>query len=65
LQALIRRERGVIVLRYFADLSEQDTAAEFGIGVGTVRSTTARALARQRLSPDLTEPSEEGLSRHA
>jgi RNA polymerase sigma-70 factor (sigma-E family) len=65
LRALTRRERAVLVLRYFADLSEQDTAQELGVGVGTVKSTTARALAKLRLSPELTEPSEEELSPRA
>jgi RNA polymerase sigma-70 factor (sigma-E family) len=65
LQRLTRRERAAVVLRYFADLSEHDTAQELGVSVGTVKSTTARALAKLRLSPDLTEPSEEELSGHA
>lgn len=63
LQALTRRERAVIVLRFFADLSERDTAHELDIGVGTVKSTTARALAKLRLSPDLVpehSPAEPG-----
>jgi len=38
----------VIVLRYFVDLSEADTAAELGVSVGTVKSTASRALARLR-----------------
>lgn len=55
LRALTRRERAVIVLRYFADLSEQDTARELDVGVGTVKSTTARALTKLRLSPELSD----------
>jgi RNA polymerase sigma-70 factor (sigma-E family) len=53
LRGLTRRQRTVIVLRYFADLSERETAEELGVGVGTVKSTTAKALAALRLSPDL------------
>lgn len=53
---LTRRERAVVVLRYFLDLTEQDTADELGISVGTVKSTNARALAKLRVSPDLAEP---------
>jgi RNA polymerase sigma-70 factor (sigma-E family) len=55
LRQLTRRERAVVVLRYFADLTEQDTAEELGISLGTVKSTNARALAKLRVSPDLVE----------
>jgi RNA polymerase sigma factor (sigma-70 family) len=51
---LTRRERAVVVLRYFLDLSEDATAAELGVALGTVKSTNARALAKLRVSPDLT-----------
>jgi RNA polymerase sigma-70 factor (sigma-E family) len=53
LQALTRRERTVIVYRYFLDLTELQTARELGLALGTVKSTTARALAKLRVSPDL------------
>jgi RNA polymerase sigma-70 factor (sigma-E family) len=43
------RERAVVVLRYYCDQSEQDTAAALGMPVGTVKSTCARALARLRV----------------
>jgi RNA polymerase sigma-70 factor (sigma-E family) len=55
LRQLTRRERAVVVLRYFADLTEQDTAEELGISLGTVKSTNARALGKLRVSPDLVE----------
>jgi RNA polymerase sigma-70 factor (sigma-E family) len=42
------RQRAVLVLRYFADLSEVDTAAAMGCTVGTVKSSAFRALARLR-----------------
>lgn len=51
LQALARlppRKRACVVLRYYLDLSEADTAAALGVSVGTVKSQTARALARLR-----------------
>jgi len=51
LRALARlppRKRACVVLRYYLDLSEADTAAALGISVGTVKSQTARALARLR-----------------
>jgi RNA polymerase sigma-70 factor (sigma-E family) len=43
------RERAVVVLRYYCDQSEQDTAAALGMPLGTVKSTCARALARLRV----------------
>lgn len=48
LQTLTPRERAVVVLRHYADLSEQQVAAELGISVGTVKSTSSRGLARLR-----------------
>ena len=56
-QALARlapRQRAVIVLRYFDDLTEAQTADALGISVGTVKSQSRDALARLRtLVPDL------------
>ncbi|GAB2456312.1 SigE family RNA polymerase sigma factor [Jatrophihabitans fulvus] len=49
LAGLPARDRAVVVLRYYCDLSEQDTAASLGIPVGTVKSSCARALARLRV----------------
>lgn len=48
LDLLTRRERAVVVLRFHLDLSEQETAAMLGIAVGTVKSTSHRALGRLR-----------------
>ena len=48
LQALPRRTRVVVVLRYVADLSEADVAATLGLPVGTVKSHASRGLARLR-----------------
>jgi RNA polymerase sigma-70 factor (sigma-E family) len=48
LQALPPRTRAVIVLRYWPDLSEWDTASVLGCSVGTVKSTASRGLARLR-----------------
>ena len=39
------RQREALVLRYLADLSEHETAQAMGVSRGTVKSTTARALA--------------------
>lgn len=49
LAGLPARDRAVVVMRYYCDLSEQDTAATLGIPVGTVKSSCARALARLRV----------------
>jgi RNA polymerase sigma-70 factor (sigma-E family) len=42
------RQRAVLVLRYFEQLSEVETAEALGCSVGTVKSATARGLARLR-----------------
>jgi RNA polymerase sigma-70 factor (sigma-E family) len=44
LQALSVEHRAVVVLRFFADLSEQETAEELQLPIGTVKSRTSRAL---------------------
>lgn len=49
LAGLPARDRAVVVLRYYCDLSEQDTAAALGMPAGTVKSSCARALARLRV----------------
>jgi RNA polymerase sigma-70 factor (sigma-E family) len=45
LRRLPPRQREAVVLRYFADLPEQETAVAMGVSRGTVKSTTSRALA--------------------
>lgn len=45
LAAMRREHREVLVLRYYADLSERETADVLGIPPGTVKSRTSRALA--------------------
>jgi len=49
LDDLAPKERAVIVLRYYCDMSEQEAAATLGMPVGTVKSTCSRALARLRV----------------
>jgi RNA polymerase sigma-70 factor (sigma-E family) len=56
LARLTPRQRAVIVLRYFEDLSELDAAAALGCSVGTVKSQTHHALGRLRvLAPELAD----------
>jgi RNA polymerase sigma-70 factor (sigma-E family) len=61
LAALPRGQRAVIVLRYFDDLTEAQTAEVLGCSVGTVKSQASRALAALRSSPALA-PSGQGES---
>ncbi|MDQ1292788.1 MAG: hypothetical protein QG608_668 [Actinomycetota bacterium] len=50
LRALPVRQRQVVVLRYYEDLSEQETAVHLGCSVGTVKSQAARGLAKLRVA---------------
>jgi RNA polymerase sigma-70 factor (sigma-E family) len=52
---LPRQQRAVIVLRYFEDLTEKDTAAVLGCSVGALKSTHSRALAKLRAESALLE----------
>ena len=48
-------QRAVVVLRYWLDLTETQTAAAIGCSVGNVKSQASRALAKLRLSAELTD----------
>ncbi len=48
LDRLTPKQRAVVVLRHFDDLSEQDTAAALGVSTGTVKSQLSAALTRLR-----------------
>jgi RNA polymerase sigma-70 factor (sigma-E family) len=50
---LPRRQRAVVVLRYFEDLTEAQTADALGCAPGTVKSQLSKALAKLRLDPSI------------
>ena len=47
-QTLPKKQRAAVVLRYYEELSEAETAEVLGVSVGTVKSQTSRALAALR-----------------
>jgi RNA polymerase sigma factor (sigma-70 family) len=55
LDSLTARQRAVLVLRVYDDLSEAQVAQVLDCAVGTVKSTMARAMARLREDPRLAE----------
>jgi len=60
LQSLPARQRAVITMRYFADLTERETAAALGCSVGAVKSHSSRALISLRRAPALADLIDEG-----
>jgi RNA polymerase sigma-70 factor (sigma-E family) len=58
MQALMRLsygQRAAVVLRYWLDMTETETAAVLGCSVGNVKSQAARGLAKLRASAALVE----------
>jgi len=53
------RQRAVIVLRYLEDRSERETANLMGCSLGTIKSQTAKALAKLRLDTALEPVTDE------
>jgi RNA polymerase sigma-70 factor (sigma-E family) len=54
LSGLSSEQRAVIVLRFYAHLTERETADALGVAPGTVKSRTARALASLAVNDHLT-----------
>jgi RNA polymerase sigma factor (sigma-70 family) len=52
---LPRRQREVMVLRFFADLSVAETAEALRMSEGTVKAHTSRAVTRLRQALKITE----------
>jgi len=48
-------QRAAVVLRYWLDLTETETAAVLGCSVGNVKSQSSRALAKLRANAALLE----------
>jgi RNA polymerase sigma-70 factor (sigma-E family) len=56
LQKLSAKQRAVLIYRFFEDRTEAETAELLGVAVGTIKSQTAKALARLRtVAPELAQ----------
>ncbi|MEV4480721.1 SigE family RNA polymerase sigma factor [Micromonospora coxensis] len=62
LGTLSPRERAIVVLRYYFDLPETQVARELDVSVGTVKSTSSRALEKLR-STGVAAPETHGTRR--
>lgn len=62
LAGLSTRQRVAVVLRHYEDLTEVETARIMGVSVGTVKSTTSRALSSLRADASLRDDPRTALS---
>ncbi|MDJ0342610.1 SigE family RNA polymerase sigma factor [Streptomyces sp. H10-C2] len=54
MRSLQRRQREVLVLRYFADMTEAQVAETLGISLGSVKAYGSRGLAALRIAMEAT-----------
>jgi RNA polymerase sigma-70 factor (sigma-E family) len=60
LARLTRKQRAVLILRFYEDRTESETAEILSVGLGTVKSQTRHALRRLReLAPEINDPAHE------
>jgi RNA polymerase sigma-70 factor (sigma-E family) len=61
IQQLPAKQRAVIALRYYEDMSEAEIARTLGVSVGTIKSQASKAMAKLRAAVprDTDSPSEE------
>ncbi|MEU0281952.1 SigE family RNA polymerase sigma factor [Streptomyces sp. NPDC088147] len=64
LGVLAPKQRSVVVLRHWEQMSTEETAAALGMSAGTVKSTLHRALARLRQELESRELAGQGLDVH-
>lgn len=65
LGVLAPKQRSVVVLRHWEQMSTEETAAALGMSTGTVKSTLHRALARLREELEAREPARRDMERRA
>lgn len=63
LGVLAPKQRSVVVLRHWEQMSTEETAAALGMSTGTVKSTLHRALARLREELEAREPARRDMER--
>ena len=61
IEQLPAKQRAVIALRYYEDMSEAEIARTLGVSVGTIKSQASKAMAKLRATVprDTDSPSEE------